>query len=199
MNTTKIIFIIGMHRSGTSLLTNCLVDNGFSIGKTINQDKDWQNPNGYFENDIFHSFHNKLLADNNSSWFKINVDKMKYTENDIIEYRKLIKDEFKDKHLIVIKDPRLTFFVEFLNKVCEDNYEPYFLFLTRDKNECINSIVKAQNKSFNDMTILYDKTMNLYNTIFLKIDHNDIINDNSNTLNTILNTPTFILLKMLII
>ena len=55
-NKPKIIFIIGMHRSGTSLLSNCLVKNGFSIGKTKNQDKNWQNPNGYFENDKINRF-----------------------------------------------------------------------------------------------------------------------------------------------
>ena len=62
----KIIFIIGMHRCGTSLLSNCLIENGFSIGKTKNKDKDWQNPNGYFENDALHEIHNELLKFNNS-------------------------------------------------------------------------------------------------------------------------------------
>ena len=52
----KIIYIIGMHRCGTSLLANCLIKNGFSIGKSKNKDKDWQNPNGYFENDTSVSY-----------------------------------------------------------------------------------------------------------------------------------------------
>ena len=47
----QVIFVIGMHRCGTSLLSNCLVANGYDIGKSKNQDKNWQNPNGYFEND----------------------------------------------------------------------------------------------------------------------------------------------------
>jgi len=64
----KIIFIIGMHRCGTSLLSNCLVKNGFSIGETKNKDKDWQNPNGYFENDTFAKIHNELLDYNVCTW-----------------------------------------------------------------------------------------------------------------------------------
>ena len=87
----KIIFIIGMHRSGTSLLANCLIENGFSIGKNINKDKNWQNPNGYFENDSFTNFHDNLLNYNNSTWIDINTNNMKYTDTHIIDYRSFIK------------------------------------------------------------------------------------------------------------
>ena len=84
MNKQKIIFIIGMHRSGTSLLSNCLINNEFSIGKSKNTDKNWQNPNGYFENDNLLSYHKKLLKFNNSNWYTIRKKKMKYTRNPLI-------------------------------------------------------------------------------------------------------------------
>ena len=86
----KIIFIIGMHRCGTSLLSNCLIKNGFSIGKTQNQDKNWQNPNGYFENDTLTNFHEELLAYNNSDWLNINTTHMIYNNNHINRYRILL-------------------------------------------------------------------------------------------------------------
>ena len=175
----KIVFIIGMHRCGTSLLSNCLVENGFSIGKTKNKDKDWQNPNGYFENDAFTQIHDKLLNYNKSSWYSITKKKMRYTQEHIELYRKLIKSEFIDKSLILIKDPRLTFFVDFLQNVCANKYDYYFLFLTRNKEECCNSLSKAQNKSYYETSNLYDKTMSYYRRDFLKIDHNDIIYKNN--------------------
>jgi hypothetical protein len=177
-NKPKIVFIIGMHRSGTSLLSNCLVENGFSIGKTKNTDKDWQNPNGYFENDAFTHLHDKLLNYNNSSWCSITKEKMDYTQDHIEEYKHLLKTEFDNLNLILIKDPRLTFFVDFLKEVCSNNYEYKFLFLKRNKKECCNSLSKAQNKNIEVCKNLYDITMSKYCEEYLMIDHNDIIYKN---------------------
>ena len=183
----KIIFIIGMHRSGTSLLANCLIENGFSIGKNINKDKNWQNPNGYFENDSFTNFHDNLLNYNNSTWIDINTNNMKYTNTHIINYRNLLNTEFINKQFILIKDPRLSFFTNFLIDVCSDIYSYNFLFLIRDKNECCNSLCKAQNIVFNKAEELYDKTLNKYNCNYLKINHKDIIYNNGQVLQDISN------------
>ena len=43
------------------------------------------------------------------------------------------------------------------------------MFLTRNKEECCNSLSKAQNKSYNETSKLYDRTLNEYNESFLKI------------------------------
>jgi hypothetical protein len=175
----KIVFIIGMHRCGTSLLSNCLINNGFSIGKTKNKDKNWQNPNGYFENDAFRKLHDILLVYNNSSWCSIQTKNMKYTQEHVQLYKKLLKSEFNDEKLILIKDPRLTFFVDFLKEVCGDNYECKFLFLTRNRTECCNSLSKAQNISIEVCSKLYDITIDKYCDEYLMINHNDIIYKNN--------------------
>jgi hypothetical protein len=181
----QIVFIIGMHRCGTSLLANCLIKNGFSIGKTKNKDKNWQNPNGYFENDKFTHFHEKLLIYNNSSWLNINQENMNYTKKHIQEYKNLITNEFLDNKLILIKDPRLTFFTDFLLEVCKD-YDVKFLFCTRNKTECCTSLSKAQKKDIKLCETLYEKTQLYYKKKFMKINHNDLIFDNDNTINNIL-------------
>ena len=195
MDKTKIIFIIGMHRCGTSLLTNCLIQNGFSIGKSKNKAKNWQNPKGYFENDKFTEFHDELLTYNNSNWLNINTKQMKYTIDHINKYRILLQTEFENEKLIVIKDPRLTFFVEFLKEVCSNNYDYKFLFLIRNKEECCSSLSKAQHKSYLDTSNLYDKTMSYYTDKFLKIYHNNIINNNNDTLINIAKFCNFPLIK----
>jgi hypothetical protein len=194
-NHKKIIFIIGMHRCGTSLLSNCIVKNGFSIGKTQNKDKNWQNPNGYFENDSFHTFHEKLLQLNKSNWHTINKDKMTYTDEHVHEYRQLITDEFENNTHLLIKDPRLTFFTEFLKEVCND-LDYYFIFCTRNKEECCNSLCKAQNISKEKAYNLYDTTHAYYDNSFLKINHSDLIYKNNKIINELL---TFIGFKKNII
>ena len=176
---SKIVFIIGMHRCGTSLLSNCLIENGFSIGKTKNKDKNWQNPNGYFENDAFTNIHEKLLRYNKSTWFNITKTKMDYNPDHIKYYRNLLKTEFENESLILIKDPRLTFLVDFLKEVCGNNYEYNFLFLKRNKEECCNSLSKAQNINVKVCNNLYDVTMKKYSKEYLMIDHNDIIYKNN--------------------
>ena len=163
----------------------------FSIGKTKNKDKDWQNPNGYFENDTFTNIHNELLKYNNSDWLNINKNKMDYNINHINKYRILLHNEFENEKCILIKDPRLTFFIDFLKNVCNDNYDYNFLFLTRNKIECCTSLSKAQNKSYDKICKLYDTTLNEYNESFLKIDHRDIINNNNDILKKIANFCNF--------
>jgi len=181
----KIIFLIGIGRSGTSLLSNCLINNGFSIGKTKNNDKNWQNPNGYFENDSFTSIHDKLLSYNASKWNNITKDKMGYTKTHVNEYRNLLEREFNGDDKILIKDPRITFFTDFLKEVCEGKYKPYFIFCTRDRHECCISLSKAQNMTYEDCGKLYDVTHNYYSDEFLKIDHGDTIHNNSETIKKI--------------
>lgn len=195
MDKRKIVFIIGMHRCGTSLLASCLKDNGFSIGKTINKDKNWQNPQGYFENDKLTEFHDELLRYNNSDWLNINTSKMLYTSNHVDRYRKLIYSEFGNEELILIKDPRLTFFVNFLKDVCNGYYNYNFLFLTRNKEECCISLSKAQYKSYEEAHNLYDKTMTYFSESFLKVDHNNIINNNNDTVITIAKFCNFSIIK----
>jgi|2_EtaG_2_1085320.scaffolds.fasta_scaffold44379_2 hypothetical protein len=184
MSKSKIIFLIGMHRCGTSLLSNCLVENGWDIGKTKNQDKNWQNPKGYFENDSFTNFHDKLLEYNECSWHHLPKNKFEYNQDHLINYRKLIQKEFSSEK-ILIKDPRLTFFQSFLKEICSDLHQYYFIFCTRDKIECCNSLSSAQNIPNEIGERIYDKTHQYNNSECLSINHRDIIYSNNNTMNTI--------------
>lgn len=190
----QIIFMFGMHRCGTSVLSHCLFENGYDIGKSENQDKNWQNPNGYFENDVLTCFHNDLLQFNNSNWLNINVLDMNFTDKHVQQYRNIIENEFT-KNIILIKDPRLTFCQRFLSKVCEGLYEAKFLFITRNHHECCTSLAKAQNITFDQASQLYIKTHKCIDNSCLVIQHMDIIHNNDKTIEKISKFCNMALLK----
>lgn len=186
LESRKIIFLVGMHRSGTSLLSNCLFDNGFEIGVNHNHTTNWQNPKGYFENDSFTQFHERLLTYNNSTWHNITRKKMEYTEDHVEEYCQLINKEFPNQNRILIKDPRLTFFQDFLSEVCEKLECDYsFLFCTRDREECTTSLSLAQSIAKSTSETLYDITHKYNNDQCLEINHRDLIKNNKETLQNI--------------
>lgn len=181
----KIIFIIGMHRCGTSLLSNCLHENGWNIGKTKCLDKDWQNPNGYFENDRLLHIHEQILEYNNSTWLDIKTKDMVFTDEHVLDYKNALKLEFDQSNKILIKDPRLTFFKTFLHKVCEQDFDKKFIFLTRNKDQCTRSLCKAQNKSIDNCSQLYDITHECIESTDLLLNHNDIVYNNDIVMNII--------------
>ena len=143
----KLVVIIGMHRCGTSLLASCLERLGCSIGRTKNKDKNWQNPRGYWENDAFTKFHNRILAANGVRPFSVR-EVGQYTEAQLTLYENLLKTEFVNDSLMLIKDPRLTFFVDFLREIADRmQLDLRILFASRAIEECTQSLVKAHRRA----------------------------------------------------
>jgi len=89
-----------------------------------------------------------------------------------------MRKEFEGASAILIKDPRLTPFRDFLVEVCGQEFEPYFLFLTRDKEECCKSLHLAQNLDMDKCATLYDTTMAYIQRIgnIMLINHRHLIN-----------------------
>lgn len=101
------IFILGMHRSGTSALSGMLNILGVYQGRHLIPPSS-ANPKGYFENQNILHFNEKILSGLGSSWDdmffndkNLNVDK--YTE----ALKTLITEEFGHVNRFSIKDPRI--------------------------------------------------------------------------------------------
>lgn len=175
------VVVLGFHRCGTSLLSRCLVDNGFDIGSSKNTDRDWQNPYGYFENDSFYNLHENLLKHNGCDWNSANSLDMSWENYHISEYRSIIRQEFiSSKRLI--KDPRLTFFVPFIREVIDDLK---IIFCTRNKNEACQSLSKAQLLSLKDCSDLYDISHEAITKDMLVVDYHDIVHNHDATMKTV--------------
>jgi hypothetical protein len=102
-----IIFVLGMHRSGTSMVTGILHICGAWLGENLLMGaKD--NPKGHFENKDFVHINQKILRTNNGRWDKpprkIRFDKYIPKMNQFLE-------SLPSNRVVVLKDPRtaLTF------------------------------------------------------------------------------------------
>lgn len=174
----KILFIVGMHRCGTSVLTSYIETLGYDIGKSKCKDKDWQNPNGYWENDLLAVMHNNMMFFNGFNWSSVNKKKLEYTKDHVEQYCKVIASEFTSPK-IVIKDPRLSFFYDFMidvSKVLDAQVK--VIFATRDKQECVNSLNKAQNLDLKKCADLFEITNKCYRGEMLRVNYNDFVKNN---------------------
>ena len=153
-----IVYIVGMHRSGTSLMSSIINDLGYSLGKNINRDKDYANKLGYFENDSFTLIHDKIMARRNSYWNEIVEENFDiFFDFEKNEYCDLINTEFKEENKILIKDPRVSFFIPLIKDVfLNDNLK--IIIMKRNLKSCINSLESIHSLEYNKSKKLYDLT-----------------------------------------
>jgi hypothetical protein len=112
----KNILITGMHRSGTSMMANILMNAGVYFGEEddLYGSNTYDNPEGYREFKSFVKFNNRLLEDLGGSWhnppeilsksnWMSDIDAEKY-QNELLK----IFAPLKDKPYWGVKDPRAT-------------------------------------------------------------------------------------------
>lgn len=104
------IVVLGMHRSGTSVLSGLISIQGFHLGASqmpLRED----NPKGFFENHAIYRFNQDILEACGTSWdnYSFTIDQI--NDDDLKKYRQkakqIIKKEFGVANKIFIKDPRM--------------------------------------------------------------------------------------------
>lgn len=119
------LFITGMHRSGTSLLTRLLLDYGFYSGNANDfHDPDKLDPNGYWEHKDFLLVNELLLKESGASWnqpdkFSIGkLSKVRLNEIKVLANKAIEK---MDHHANwVVKDPRMCLTLGFWKEIIPD-------------------------------------------------------------------------------
>ncbi|MEB8430924.1 hypothetical protein OO007_01710 [Cocleimonas sp. KMM 6892] len=118
------IVVLGMHRSGTSVLSGLVSAQGFYLGADempVRED----NPKGFFENMKVYRLNQSILEDYKTSWddYFFTVDKIK--PNDFHEYlasaKTILKEEFGPAKRIFIKDPRMCLLFPLWEKALLDS------------------------------------------------------------------------------
>lgn len=134
----KCIIVLGVHRSGTSIVS-CLLHNlGVNMGEVFMPSDD-RNPTGFFEDIEFLEIHDKIIGGN---WERPNIS-FSYYES---EYKELL-NKHKNKELWGIKDPKLClFFHNFISSMKEvmPETEVVVVKVDRDIDSIANSMTNKR-------------------------------------------------------
>jgi glycosyltransferase involved in cell wall biosynthesis len=136
----KIILILGMHRSGTSLVAQLVAEWGAYMGNDL-MPPDENNPNGYWEFNPLVAFHDKMLNDTGATWSaplpEIPTDSLieRYRE----EALGLVENMDQQGKTWCWKDPRTALFLGFWKNILHDR-ELNFIIVHRDLAKIANSL-----------------------------------------------------------
>lgn len=166
-HTYNEVVILGMHRSGTSMLTSIIEELGVHIGTHILGKND-SNPLGHFEDQSFIDLNDKILNHFGGSWdnppdqndFKAIPDNIK------LEIEELVTNK-KQNIFWGWKDPRTSITFDLYNNYLDN---PKIIIFMRDKQDVLKSLMRRN--LFNK-----DKAEYIYNCYINNLDR--IKKDNS--------------------
>ena len=145
-DSRKALLVLGMHRSGTSLLAGLIANAGASIGEAVMPAAE-DNPKGFFENQLVVDFNEKLLNSLDlgwASWQRLPDNWLASLESKWFEEAaRILEAEFQDSELVCIKDPRICRLLPFWCQVLSANdFKPYCVLTTRQLDEVSASLQK---------------------------------------------------------
>ncbi len=147
----KVIVILGMHRSGTSVISNWLQQCGLNIGGRL-AGKGIGNVEGHFEDLDFSEMHEQLLTKRDLPSHGL-IDKpiidLSDEEKNILQ--ELLLEKLSKGIVFGWKDPRTCLFLSFYGKSKEFNFR--YIIIVRDFNEVVISLVMRDYKYYEKRTL----------------------------------------------
>lgn len=145
------VFIMGMHRSGTSLVTGLLHKCGLYLGDNLLMGaKD--NPKGHFEDRKFININNQLILSNGGHWRRP-PDRIIPQEKHIRQAKALL-ESFPGDKICGFKDPRICLTFPFWHHITSP--EPIeVVFVHRPGSEIAQSLKKRNGMPLNMGLNLY--------------------------------------------
>lgn len=190
-----LVLILGVHRSGTSLLTNALVAAGASAGD-FNDTKDADNPDGYAEHPEVRGFNDRLLTHLGASWdnWGFRASTINFDTDSLSPWREeaagILQAAFRGSGPFVLKDPRIATLLPFWELVIPAaGFQLRRIIILRDPAEVAESQRQRVERRLHDfpvisgsepMTALWTVTMYevltaLADDATLLVSHADII------------------------
>ncbi len=143
----KVLIILGMHRSGTSLTANWLQTCGLNIGSRLLGPK-YSNKNGHFEDSDFYNIQEAIFENHNIPYGGFeNIENLCPDANE----QKLLIDLIEKKNNTYLqwgwKDPRTCLFLKEYSKILP---QANYLIVLRDYHQIIDSLLRRFYKPIND-------------------------------------------------
>lgn len=154
------LLVLGMHRSGTSALTRMLNLRGASLPISLMESIDG-NSDGHWESNRIVEFHDALFTEMNTSWSdwqRVDRSLLSPERKTILRQAltSILEAEYRDKDLIVIKDPRICKNVEAFSESIRDcGYDIKIIFTLRNPIEVIESLKKRNEFSNSQSALLW--------------------------------------------
>jgi hypothetical protein len=145
--TQRALLVLGMHRSGTSALAGLLAQLGARAPKAL-MPGDANNPQGYWESQAFHDFHERLLRSAGSqwdAWTQVSPEWLHRASAERYgdECRDLLQREFGDAPLFVLKDPRMCRLMPFwLPVLASAGIAATAILVVRNPHEVARSLLR---------------------------------------------------------
>jgi len=143
MKQNKVLVILGMHRSGTSLITRWLQACGLHIGDTL-LGAETGNDEGHFEDLDFIHLHEQLLTTHKLPHTGLTsepINGITITEEETIQ--KLINTKSNQHEQWAWKDPRTCMFLDTYRKLIPN---AQYIIILRDYQAVVSSLLNRDNK-----------------------------------------------------
>lgn len=141
----KIVFVLGMHRSGTSAITKGLETLGVDLGEHLLPPVAGDNDKGYFEDVDFNDLNIDVLAEAGCTWESLrplSADDFAGPGFDVLRQRatRLI-DQKTGGGLSCVKDPRFSVLLPFWLPILKSlGVEPLFVMAIRNPQSVVRSL-----------------------------------------------------------
>ncbi|WMJ72092.1 hypothetical protein RCC89_02750 [Cytophagaceae bacterium ABcell3] len=180
----KNIIVLGMHRSGTSMVTGLLSKLGYYVGapeELTNTSE--ENPKGFFERKDVRNINDELLIGNDFDWYKVagfTTDSL--TDSSVHKYKEEISGVFnllRKKGPFAIKEPRLCLLYLIFKEMVRDDIK---LLVYRDPIESAESLLKRNKFPLHFGLALWEKYHKaLFNSLsndhLILVNYNKLLND----------------------
>ena len=146
MPKKRAVVVLGMHRSGTSVVSRCINMLGFDLGENLMAPRK-DNPKGFWENKEIVRYNEELMAGSRVRWDSLELDlslilKKGLTKKSQTAALRVLKREFSSSR-IVIKDPRISRLYPVWQKALWDaNFSIVPVIVLRDPGSVARSLAK---------------------------------------------------------
>lgn len=138
----SVIFVVGMHRSGTSAVTRTINLLGAEVGSRLLETQHEINIDGFWEHQTVVDINQRILVENQTAWFDTRLLPENFENEE--SYKKQIAEFFSAEltgNLLVIKDPRLCLTISLWLEVASSlGYNTHIVYVYRHPCAVIQSL-----------------------------------------------------------